>query len=627
MVIVLVFDQYGNLNNGTTVSGRRFAEALRKRGHEVRVVGVGKGGEEGFYPVAERYIPLVTPVSHLHGMLFGKPDGAVLRKALEGADIVHFLLPYKLAKKGGRIAREMGVPATAAFHMQPENVTWNIGLGKLEFVNRFIYRHLYHTFYRRFDDIHCPSRFIAGELRKHGYHQRLHVISNGVEASFSPGRDERPEAWKDRFVILSIGRYAAEKRQDTLIRAAAMSQYTDRIQLVLAGGGPRERRLRRLAKRLKNPPVFGFFSRDELVRLARSCDLYVHAAECEIEGISCIEAFACGAVPLIARAPKSATYQFALDESSIFEGGDASDLARHIDFWIENPVLRQAMSLRYARHAVQYGVDDSVRQIEAVFERAAREKRESRPAAPRREEGPDFIPSNIFVRFISRLAVLLALMLLSAFDRVAYGMRLKGLRNIRGLRGGYVTLCNHVHPMDSTMVAVSLFPRRVYFPTLEANARLPVAGLFVRALGGIPIPRGVGGLARFFQAMERVLERGQCVHFFPEGELEPYGRGLRPFKNGAFYLALRQRVPVVPMVVTYREPKGISRLWRKKPMMTLRVGKPIYSIESEPTPAAEECLKQAAWRAMEQMANGLGCGLKGYTEVAGDLNAGGGETV
>jgi hypothetical protein len=61
---------------------------------------------------------------------------------------------------------------TAAFHFQPENATWNIGLGKLEFVNRTIYRHLYHSFYKRFDDIHCPSRFIAGDLRKHGYDQR-----------------------------------------------------------------------------------------------------------------------------------------------------------------------------------------------------------------------------------------------------------------------------------------------------------------------------------------------------------------------------------------------------------------------------------------------------------------------
>jgi hypothetical protein len=58
------------------------------------------------------------------------------------------------------------------------------------------------------------------------------------------------------------------------------------------------------------------------------------------------------------------------------------------------------------------------------------------------------------------------------------------------------------------------------------------------------------------------------------------------------------------MVVTYRQPAGLAKLWHKKPMMTLVVGKPVYSIESEPTAAAEEELKQAVQHAMEQMGEG-----------------------
>lgn len=619
MVIVLVLDQYGGLDNGTTVSARRFAQMLRRDGHEVRVVGTGCAGEEGFYPVRERYLPLITPVSRLQGMRFARPDEEVLRRAMQGADIVHFLLPFALSKAGERIAREMGIPVTAAFHSQPENVSFNAGVGRLEFVNSLIYRYYYNRFYKRVDDIHCPTRFIAGELRKHGYGQRLHVITNGVDAAFAPGEGSRPEGWKDRFVILSIGRFAAEKRQDVLLRAVAMSRHAGRIQVVLAGKGPQERRLRRLAGRLPIPPVFGFYTKEELVGLARSCDLYVHAAECEIEGISCMEAFACGAVPVIAVAPKSATHQFAIDEACLFKGGDAADLARRIDYWIENPVRRQALSARYARHAEKYRVERSVRQIEAVFERAILEQRGRRknPVARLRAAGRDFLPRSLVTRALSRLGVLTALPLLLVFNRAAYGMRIRGLRNIRWLRGGFVTVCNHVHPMDSSMVALSLYPRRVYFPTLEDNVRQRVTGVLVRALGGIPIPRSVGGLARFFVSMECILARGQCVHFFPEGDLEPYCRELRPFKSGAFYLALRQRKPIVPMVVTYRKPRGLMKLWRKKPMMTLTVGKPVYSIASEPSAAAEEELKQAVWQAMEQMAGGLGFKPDGFTVVAG----------
>ena len=38
-------DQYENSNNGTTISARRFAEGLQKRGNTVTVLTTGKEGE------------------------------------------------------------------------------------------------------------------------------------------------------------------------------------------------------------------------------------------------------------------------------------------------------------------------------------------------------------------------------------------------------------------------------------------------------------------------------------------------------------------------------------------------------------------------------------------------------
>jgi len=93
-----------------------------------------------------------------------------------------------------------------------------------------------------------------------------------------------------------IGRLSPEKRQDVLIRAVMKSRYADRIQLYFAGSGPWEKKLRRLGNKLPNPPVFGYYNRDELIKLIHECDLYVHASDAEIEGISLIEAFACGLV-------------------------------------------------------------------------------------------------------------------------------------------------------------------------------------------------------------------------------------------------------------------------------------------------------------------------------------------
>ena len=118
---------------------------------------------------------------------------------------------------------------------------------------------------------------------------------------------------------------------------------------------------------LPNPPEFGFYNKNELIELIRSCDLYVHASYIEIEAISCMEAFACGLVPVICNSPKSATTQFALCEESLFAPDDPDDLAKKIDYWIENPERKAIMSVKYAQQGERYRVSRSVEEAERMF--------------------------------------------------------------------------------------------------------------------------------------------------------------------------------------------------------------------------------------------------------------------
>src|SRR5262249_6319717 len=137
-----------------------------------------------------------------------------------------------------------------------------------------------------------------------------------------------------------------------------------------AGHGPREKRLRRMASKLPNPARFGYYSQEELIELIRSCDLYVHASDVEIEGVSCMEAFSCGLVPVISDSARSATGQFALRPANLFRSGDPSSLAERIDGWIDDPAALDAASDTYAAYAELYTVDRSVKAIERVYARA-----------------------------------------------------------------------------------------------------------------------------------------------------------------------------------------------------------------------------------------------------------------
>ena len=375
MRILLVIDQFDNDNNGTTISARRFAEVLKRHGNEVKVVSIGKPAPDR-YPVREfKLIRMADTIVKKQGMAFARPNKETLEEAIGWAEVVHFLLPLWLSMSGLKIAERMGVPHTAAFHMQPENITYTLGLGRVDGVNTALYRFFRNSFYNRFTHIHCPSNFIANELRRNGYTAQLHVISNGVDDSFVYRKQPKSPALAGTFVILMIGRYSNEKRQDVLIEAVRRSRHQAEIQLVMAGQGPNREKYEELAKGLSHPAIFGFYKKEELQELLAMCDLYVHAADAEIEAISCIEAFSSGLVPIIANSPKSATPQFALDERSLFEAGSSDDLARKIDYWIEHEAERREMEKRYADHGRQYGIDACVSRIEDMFREAIEEQK------------------------------------------------------------------------------------------------------------------------------------------------------------------------------------------------------------------------------------------------------------
>lgn len=177
------------------------------------------------------------------------------------------------------------------------------------------------------------------------------------------------------FNVLMVGRYAGEKRQDVLIDACTKSRHAGRIQVILAGKGPLEKKYRRLAQKLPNPIVMDFYEPQRLLELLHMADLYVHTSDAEIEAMSCMEAFACGLVPVIADSPRSATPQFALDERSLFPAGDSEQLAKRIDWWIEHPRERQEMERRYAEHAKQYALDRSIEKTEDMFRMAIEEQK------------------------------------------------------------------------------------------------------------------------------------------------------------------------------------------------------------------------------------------------------------
>lgn len=372
MKILLVIDTYDTNNNGTSISAQRFAAVLREHGNEVKILTTGDPAPDKFV-LKEFKVPLFNDLIHSHGFQFAAVDLVIIKEAVAWADVVHCMMPFVLETATKIIADQMHKPSTAAFHIQPENMTSSVGLGKVDMVNDRFYQIFKNFLYDRFTHIHTPSQFMADELVKHGYKAKIHVISNGIDPAFVYTKSPKDPQYEGKILIVMVGRLSGEKRQDVIINAVPYSKYADRIQIVFAGKGPKYDEYVELGKQLTNPPQFVFLTKQELIHLLAQTDLYVHASDMESEAISCIEAFATGLVPIIANSEDSATPQFALDGRSLFAQGRPKDLARAIDWWLDHPEEKEKMEHEYAEHAKKYNIDESVRQCEQMFREAIEE--------------------------------------------------------------------------------------------------------------------------------------------------------------------------------------------------------------------------------------------------------------
>lgn len=377
MNITIVCDVLGTENNGTTITAMNLIRSMNARGHRVNVVcsDEEKRGVPGYYIVPTINFGPLNGYIAKNGVKLARADRGILTEAMRGADVVHIMLPYSLGAAAAKIAKELGIPYTAGCHALAENLTTHLHLHHLEAANRLTYKIYYRLLYRDCSCVHYVSPMMCNLFESNTAPTPHCIISNGVGKSFFPKTAAKPDAYRDRFVILYTGRYSREKSHKVLIDGVSRSQYRDQIQLVFAGSGPLEKRLKKYAaRRLPIRPVFGFFSREEMTRLANYADLYVHPASYEAEGIACLEAMACGKVILSSDSPKSATRCFALSPDNLFRQNDPNDLADKIDYWLEHPAERAELGGEYAQFAARFDSEKCMDNMERMFYAAVQQR-------------------------------------------------------------------------------------------------------------------------------------------------------------------------------------------------------------------------------------------------------------
>ncbi len=162
--------------------------------------------------------------------------------------------------------------------------------------------------------------------------------------------------------------------------------------------------------------------------------------------------------------------------------------------------------------------------------------------------------------FLYRAVRRLILIIFPPVFRLLYGWKITGQQNLQGVSAA-VTLCNHVHTLDCIMMACALAQKQTLFLSLPSNLKKPVAGFFVRLLGGVAVPAGPSEYRLFYRRLAPEFAAGRFLQVYPEGWLVPGCRELREFHPGAFQIALRYDLPVIPCVLRrYRRKHGSDGL-------------------------------------------------------------------
>lgn len=216
-------------------------------------------------------------------------------------DLVHSPTEFVLGRIAQRLAIAQGIPTVSSYHTDFSRYTEAYGVPWLRpTVSRYLA-----AFHRRSRRVYTPSHVAKADLAALGVHD-VEVWGRGVDTKlFAPRR--RSEALRaaygtrGTFVLLHVGRMAAEKGVDRIITAFQLARESlppGAIHLVIAGSGPLEDPLRHSVH--EGVTFLGNLDRtDVLPRLYASADAFLFASLTETLGLVVLEAMSSG-LPVIA---------------------------------------------------------------------------------------------------------------------------------------------------------------------------------------------------------------------------------------------------------------------------------------------------------------------------------------
>ncbi len=178
----------------------------------------------------------------------------------------------------------------------------------------------------------------------------------------------------------------------------------------------------------------------------------------------------------------------------------------------------------------------------------------------------DYLNEKLSSRIKNRIANICGA---SFFDRMIKNRQLiikgvRGIENFTSVSGGRIVTCNHFSVCDNYAVWVALRDhmggRLLYKVIREGNYTNPPKpfGLFMRHCNTLPLSSRADTMKKFMRSVKQLLLRGETILIYPEQGMWWNYRKPKPMQDGAFSIAVRNNVPVVPIFITMEDSDVID---------------------------------------------------------------------
>jgi glycosyltransferase involved in cell wall biosynthesis len=178
----------------------------------------------------------------------------------------------------------------------------------------------------------------------------VQVVPNGVDTDFFR---PSPESWvsaRERFRILFVGRFQAQKNLAVLLEqlAALREQRPGKFEIHLVGDGPLRTELKTTANDLRladNIVWHEWLDREELSRICRSCHCFVNPSLYEGMPNAVLEAMACAKPVVASRVPgNDALVQHGIT-GFLFPLDEPASLCQSLQTLVDDPARAEEMGL------------------------------------------------------------------------------------------------------------------------------------------------------------------------------------------------------------------------------------------------------------------------------------------